>query len=152
MSAAHSAVAVLSSRLEPYLNRFSFFFFFNDTATTEIYTLSLHDALPIYRQQTSDGHGGDEAQPEAPPRPGQDRVVHRVRLPHHGPPADHEGHDRFPQPRREPQLHAWLPRGEERGGERRRADRHLAPAGDGGERPRPLHGLADEAEIVDGAG
>ena len=30
---------------------FSFFFFsffFNDTATTEIYTLSLHDALPIY--------------------------------------------------------------------------------------------------------
>src|SRR2546421_212834 len=27
---------------------FFFFFFFNDTATTEIYTLSLHDALPIY--------------------------------------------------------------------------------------------------------
>src|SRR5215813_15674982 len=26
---------------------FYFFFFFNDTATTEIYTLSLHDALPI---------------------------------------------------------------------------------------------------------
>src|SRR3712207_7397024 len=26
----------------------SLFFFFNDTATTEIYTLSLHDALPIY--------------------------------------------------------------------------------------------------------
>src|SRR5438034_5296539 len=26
----------------------SFFFFFTDTATTEIYTLSLHDALPIY--------------------------------------------------------------------------------------------------------
>src|SRR5260370_35689447 len=26
------------------------FFFFNDTATTEIYTLSLHDALPISRQ------------------------------------------------------------------------------------------------------
>src|SRR3989441_11967040 len=28
---------------------YSFFFFFNDTATTEIYTLSLHDALPISR-------------------------------------------------------------------------------------------------------
>src|SRR5256885_10837870 len=27
----------------------NFLFFFNDTATTEIYTLSLHDALPIYR-------------------------------------------------------------------------------------------------------
>src|SRR5256885_9740738 len=32
---------------------FSIFFFFNDTATTEIYTLSLHDALPI-----SIGHQG----------------------------------------------------------------------------------------------
>src|SRR2546422_11779477 len=30
-----------------------FFFFFNDTATTEIYTLSLHDALPIYSGQCS---------------------------------------------------------------------------------------------------
>src|SRR3712207_7630141 len=28
------------------------FFFFNDTATTEIYTLSLHDALPISRRST----------------------------------------------------------------------------------------------------
>src|SRR2546429_7337982 len=28
-------------------DNFSTFFFFNDTATTEIYTLSLHDALPI---------------------------------------------------------------------------------------------------------
>src|SRR2546425_9131136 len=30
-----------------YALLFFFFFFFNDTATTEIYTLSLHDALPI---------------------------------------------------------------------------------------------------------
>src|SRR5260221_12905966 len=30
-----------------------FLFFFNDTATTEIYTLSLHDALPIYRRPGS---------------------------------------------------------------------------------------------------
>ena len=29
------------------INEMSYFFFFNDTATTEIYTLSLHDALPI---------------------------------------------------------------------------------------------------------
>src|SRR5256885_10002437 len=28
------------------------FFFFNDTATTEIYTLSLHDALPIWRSRS----------------------------------------------------------------------------------------------------
>src|SRR5258708_24796866 len=31
-----------------FIQLFSHFFFFNDTATTEIYTLSLHDALPIY--------------------------------------------------------------------------------------------------------
>src|SRR5215217_3353814 len=30
------------------------FFFFNDTATTEIYTLSLHDALPILKPKRSD--------------------------------------------------------------------------------------------------
>src|SRR2546428_8117152 len=39
----------------PYATRMpkpaSFFFFFNDTATTEIYTLSLHDALPILRRR-----------------------------------------------------------------------------------------------------
>src|SRR5208337_5610407 len=34
---------------------FFFFFFFNDTATTEIYTLSLHDALPIYHGQGDPG-------------------------------------------------------------------------------------------------
>src|SRR5256885_8050132 len=33
----------------------SFFFFFNDTATTEIYTLSLHDALPIFTQRIALG-------------------------------------------------------------------------------------------------
>src|SRR5256885_5511454 len=33
-----------------YLTSYRFsFFFFNDTATTEIYTLSLHDALPIFQ-------------------------------------------------------------------------------------------------------
>src|SRR5574340_1836508 len=42
---------------------FSFFFFFNDTATTEIYTLSLHDALPISRLPW-----------RSPPRPGSFRM------------------------------------------------------------------------------
>src|SRR2546427_13278000 len=40
----------LSDRIVPSLcarSSFFYFFFFNDTATTEIYTLSLHDALPI---------------------------------------------------------------------------------------------------------
>src|SRR2546422_1765981 len=31
------------------------FFFFNDTATTEIYTLSLHDALPIFFSEPNPG-------------------------------------------------------------------------------------------------
>src|SRR2546430_9742154 len=31
-----------------HAHSYTLFFFFNDTATTEIYTLSLHDALPIY--------------------------------------------------------------------------------------------------------
>src|SRR3712207_9446871 len=35
-----------------------FFFFFNDTATTEIYTLSLHDALPISQPGHGDGSDG----------------------------------------------------------------------------------------------
>src|SRR2546429_1431492 len=33
-----------------------FFFFFNDTATTEIYTLSLHDALPISAARSEQQH------------------------------------------------------------------------------------------------
>src|SRR2546427_1851438 len=48
------------------LTRFANVFFFNDTATTEIYTLSLHDALPIFdevadapqSQSDRDGRGG----------------------------------------------------------------------------------------------
>src|SRR6266487_6817842 len=36
------------------LNR-GHFFFFNDTATTEIYTLSLHDALPTWRSRSRSG-------------------------------------------------------------------------------------------------
>src|SRR5437762_6730362 len=37
-----------SHSLVHYFNTLFSFFFFTDTATTEIYTLSLHDALPIY--------------------------------------------------------------------------------------------------------
>src|SRR2546430_17696864 len=36
-----------------------FFFFFNDTATTEIYTLSLHDALPISARERHFQAAGD---------------------------------------------------------------------------------------------
>src|SRR2546427_10058501 len=40
----HTITLILTC-MHPYIYTF---FFFNDTATTEIYTLSLHDALPIY--------------------------------------------------------------------------------------------------------
>src|SRR2546430_12270314 len=42
----------MSTRTISNYNKSSIFFFFNDTATTEIYTLSLHDALPISDRQT----------------------------------------------------------------------------------------------------
>src|SRR5687768_18399745 len=50
-----------------------FFFFFNDTATTEIYTLSLHDALPISQAGQSPrpdrrGHGDRQDGHSARPR------------------------------------------------------------------------------------
>src|ERR1043166_3116275 len=49
MSEANDACAVSASSESPMF----FYFFFNDTATTEIYTLSLHDALPILSVATS---------------------------------------------------------------------------------------------------
>src|SRR2546430_12492134 len=47
-----------------------FFFFFNDTATTEIYTLSLHDALPIYFCSRSASNGIASAAASAVRSPG----------------------------------------------------------------------------------
>src|SRR2546425_11469925 len=50
-----------------------FFFFFNDTATTEIYTLSLHDALPISEHR----EGGEKVAAED--RPPDQGAQHRLR-------------------------------------------------------------------------
>src|SRR6185369_17997525 len=49
---------------------FLYCFFFNDTATTEIYTLSLHDALPIFpgsdgRMALDGGRAGNEDRPRS---------------------------------------------------------------------------------------
>src|SRR6267143_867979 len=46
---------------------FFFFFFFNDTATTEIYTLSLHDALPISGEVVVVTQFGDPVRVETTP-------------------------------------------------------------------------------------
>src|SRR3712207_7093314 len=43
----------------------SSFFFFNDTATTEIYTLSLHDALPICAPRSGSGRDRAASRPAA---------------------------------------------------------------------------------------
>src|SRR3712207_8442176 len=55
-------------------------FFFNDTATTEIYTLSLHDALPIYRHHVRDGLVGVHGLHLAPHR--RDQFVRVALRPH----------------------------------------------------------------------
>src|SRR3712207_7990768 len=54
-----------------------FFFFFNDTATTEIYTLSLHDALPIWRRcVAADGESDPGLRADARrARPGRGRRI-----------------------------------------------------------------------------
>src|SRR3989442_4669466 len=65
-------------------------FFFNDTATTEIYTLSLHDALPIWR------HPAGTPRIRGAPVAGADRRGRRA-APHRGP-ADRRRRD-APGPR-----------------------------------------------------
>src|SRR6478672_7628117 len=51
----------------PTPSRFPFPFFFNDTATTEIYTLSLHDALPIYPASVPPAGPGPAGRSQSPP-------------------------------------------------------------------------------------
>src|SRR3712207_8926655 len=58
-----------------------FFFFFNATATTEIYTLSLHDALPISVLVREEGGVADAVEADVGPATEQPlRVVQRVGL------------------------------------------------------------------------
>src|SRR5215216_7619339 len=58
---------------------FFLFFFFNDTATTEIYTLSLHDALPIWHRPTCQCTSGPR---RAYCAPGPDRKSTRLNSSH----------------------------------------------------------------------
>src|SRR5216684_5120562 len=61
-----------------------FFFFFNDTATTEIYTLSLHDALPICgrSRKTPSAATPRRRAPSAAGWPGRDRKSTRLNSSH----------------------------------------------------------------------
>src|SRR5258707_9305684 len=56
------------------------FFFFNDTATTEIYTLSLHDALPIFMRARFSS--SDIGKSPSTCRPGQARDARRSPIDH----------------------------------------------------------------------
>src|SRR2546430_17617742 len=67
---------------------YPYFFFFNDTATTEIYTLSLHDALPIFAS--------------CPEREVRQQWIQRI--------IDHDG-----RPGEEGGIEAWLRLGEAMG-------------------------------------
>src|SRR2546427_10736076 len=58
-----------------------FFFFFNDTATTEIYTLSLHDALPISGFARRHREGGRGIERQRLRKPGGEAVRERGRAP-----------------------------------------------------------------------
>src|SRR5258707_9640980 len=61
----------------------AFFFFFNDTATTEIYTLSLHDALPICPAPLRDHPPRVSEEPHrSTERPGGDRKSTRLNSSH----------------------------------------------------------------------
>src|SRR6266581_934615 len=59
-----------------------FVFFFNDTATTEIYTLSLHDALPIFDGATFDVEAGSITGLIGPNGAGKDRKSTRLNSSH----------------------------------------------------------------------
>src|SRR3989442_12025375 len=59
-----------------------FFFFFNDTATTEIYTLSLHDALPISRRRQTGGAEVGQSLHQADGLGGRDRKSTRLNSSH----------------------------------------------------------------------
>src|SRR5476651_1513572 len=48
----HGCSRYVDTLVQFYYLALMFFFFFNDTATTEIYTLSLHDPLPICHPET----------------------------------------------------------------------------------------------------
>src|SRR2546430_14831217 len=71
-------------------NFFDMFFFFNDTATTEIYTLSLHDALPISPDSTAHDQRARGARGDAR-RADHRRGASQRRLAH-----PHRGHGRRP--------------------------------------------------------
>src|SRR3712207_6540159 len=80
-------------------------FFFNDTATTEIYTLALHDALPIYDGEEERGQRADEAEDAGGQRERRHARVRRREVGCRAAPVARSGHDC----RLGPRLLRWRP-------------------------------------------
>src|SRR2546425_11637003 len=84
-------MSVLHSMFVCFDFLFIFFFFFNDTATTEIYTLPLHDALPIcehadeheHRARRDDEAAGRPDRQRVPTHDAQHYETHRIRSEEH---------------------------------------------------------------------
>src|SRR2546422_3449385 len=128
------------------------YFFFNDTATTEIYTLSLHDALPIFPPHArQDGHGLRAHRDRGRPDPedeqrlqyhagsGDPAGVRHAAEPHGGEPPNQPGGESAGARCLRQRGDGVHRRGRHRAGEqsgRQRAQRH--DAGGGGERGRHL--------------
>src|SRR4030095_8495839 len=84
------------------ITRCCVFFFFNDTATTEIYTLSLHDALPICALLGS-GAGSHDDDGERDPYPGRPTRAREE------PVGRRDPQPLGPEPPRQARSHPWLP-------------------------------------------
>src|SRR5947208_4449957 len=64
---------------EPHSPQDYLFFFFNDPPPTEIYTLSLHDALPIFREHDRHQHAAQDAESESGQRDTRQFAGHEQR-------------------------------------------------------------------------
>src|SRR3712207_7203047 len=83
-------------------------FFFNDTATTEIYTLSLHDALPIYEPDpgAQPPHARAVRAARGPARAARPRPRRQPRRTGLGGPAGEPGHRRVGRDRKSTRLNS----------------------------------------------
>src|SRR5438309_5837806 len=99
-----------------------FFFFFNGTATTDIYTLSLHDALPIWPHRQPRDRGATLPRRDGT-RPGAAREPRRGRAA-----GRRGGSGRRDRPRRVARRHAGREGGEDGGGAGDRARRRAGTA------------------------